>query len=629
MNLKLLKRLLCACLALLMLATGLVSCQSDEKDEVESESDKQTESETVLETESYHELYILRSTAASNSIASLSLALKEFFIKNTELSVSIKTDSIFTYEEAEGRAYLVLGETEMELSSEAAAEGKEGHVVFLSEGDSTVVYAEEDTLMWVGLQRYIYEQFNNGVLQIGGERSLEIVDLSECMRQGWKQPFAAYTHGQFDQTLYSCGAGADDSAKPSEMHLIQKTNDFAYSEYVERLESLGYKQVFNNYIDGNYYSAFTDYFDNYIYVYYTTQDGITGTVRAILDRNSTNPEEFCYTLDRGENSRFYLFNHNTTSEDTFLIHAADNSWIFVDGGVTMYNDTDPEGKYADALFNFMWERSNLKEGEKLTISCWYLSHAHRDHFLAFDALIRKYHDRIDLQRMLANVPDNDNIHSSQLSNYPQFEACMDRINEFYPDMMYLKAHTGMIIQIADVEFTILNTQEDLIDYWVNNRNIYMEKWIDWSKYKNDPNYASYRDGYKRYDYNNSSLITIISVAGLTVLETGDSYRFHEWTAPNYKTTTLRTDLIKAAHHFINEETVTYYKELFDHDDPFCFIINHTSFGTSTEKRKLLNSMSKDRGQIIVEASFSKIFGFQKVNGKIAVEEIPATYSWNT
>jgi hypothetical protein len=32
----------------------------------------------------------------------------------------------------------------------------------------------------------------------------------------------------------------------------------------------------------------------------------------------------------------------------------------------------------------------------------------------------------------------------------------------------------MRIQIADVEFTVLNTQEDLVDYWVNNRKIFEE-----------------------------------------------------------------------------------------------------------------------------------------------------------
>ena len=186
----------------------------------------------------------------------------------------------------------------------------------------------------------------------------------------------------------------------------------------------------------------------------------------------------------------------------------------------------------------------------------------------------------------------------------------------------------MKIQIADVEFTILNTQEDLIDYWVNNQTIFEEKWLNWRQYENDPNFVSYQDGYKRYDYNNSSMVSIISINGLSMLETGDSYRFHEWTAPYYKLSTLQTDIIKAAHHFINEETIAYYNTLFKRDDSFCFIINNVAYSSSNAKKLLLRSMSAEKGQFYVEASYSKIFGFKEVNGLIVKRELLATYSWS-
>jgi glyoxylase-like metal-dependent hydrolase (beta-lactamase superfamily II) len=575
----------------------------------------------------YKELVIVHATNASDSVVSLCNALRDRLEEKTDLCVTLQSDSTATYEPVDGRGYLLIGDTEFALSGEASQLGSDGSVVFLSENDTTAIYTEDDTLAWVGVQLYLNEHLKNNMLAIGGTRRERIEELSLYTSDGWELPFPAYTHGRLDKTLYSCGTGADTTEERSEMHLIKKTNESEFDEYLSRLASMGYTVTFRNEIDGNRYTAISDLLGNHFYVYYTTVGGTIGYVRAIHDRSSATLEEFCYTTEGSDKSELFLFNSNTASEDTFLIHAADNSWIFIDGGVTAYGSIDADGKYADALFDFMWEQSGLREGEKLTISCWYLSHAHRDHFLAFSTLIEKYHDRIDLQRMLANVPDNHNIHSSQLSNYPQFKICMDRINKYYPNLLYMKAHTGMRIQIADVEFTVLNTQEDLVDYWVNNRKIFEEKWINWSQYKNDPNYASYRDGYKKYDYNNSSIISIISVNGLTMLQTGDSYRFHEWTAPYYSLATLRTDMIKAAHHFINEETVAFYKKLFKHDDPFCFIINHTSYNTSEAKTQLLGNLSAEKGQSLIEASHTKIFGFRKVNGALVKREIPATYSY--
>lgn len=626
MKLKKLKRIFCGCLAALLLLSCLASCTDRTSNE---DGTKESDTEKEIMMSDYKELIIVRSSFASDSVASLCVALRDQLKAKTELEVTVKSDSVCSYEAAEGRGYLLVGDTSFDLSKKAAESGSDGCVVFLSEADTTAVYTVDDTLAWLGVQIFLNENLQNGKLAVGGETTERVEDLSKYTREGWKQPFPAYPHGQLDKTLYSCGTGAKTTEKKSEMQLIQKTNEVAYNDYLSALEAFGYTVAFSNYIDGNYYTLINDLLGTNFYIYYMTENGETGDIRAIVDRSSATLEEFCYTTAGSDKTELFLFNSNTSSEDTFLIHAADNSWIFIDGGVTEYGATDLDAKFADALFNFMWKESGLKDGEKLSISCWYMSHAHRDHFLAFSALIEKYHDRIDLQRMLANVPDNANLHSSQLSNYPQFEICMNRINKYYPDLLYMKAHTGMKIQIADVEFTVLNTQEDLIDYWVNNRKIFEEKWLNWSQYKNDPNYASYRDGYKRYDYNNSSIISIISVNGLTMLQTGDSYRFHEWTAPNYKLSTMRTDIIKAAHHFINEETVDFYKPLFDHNNPFYFIINHTSYNTSNNKKLLLNAMSAAKGQLVVEASYTKIFGFKEVNGSTVKREIPATYSYAT
>ena len=92
-------------------------------------------------------------------------------------------------------------------------------------------------------------------------------------------------------------------------------------------------------------------------------------MRIVDDNVSVALSDFNYSVEANGESRFYLFRMTTTSEDTYLIHLTDNSWIVIDGGMTQFNDTDPEGVFVDDLYNFMAERSGLTEGEKLVISC--------------------------------------------------------------------------------------------------------------------------------------------------------------------------------------------------------------------------------------------------------------------
>ena len=89
-------------------------------------------------------------------------------------------------------------------------------------------------------------------------------------------------------------------------------------------------------------------------------------------------------------------------------------------------------------------------------------------------MIERYHDRIDLQRMLANVPDHSIVDHN--SNQPQYEEMMERIQRYYPDILFAKAHTGMEYQVADVTFTVLHTPDDMIDFWVKNRDEYYANW---------------------------------------------------------------------------------------------------------------------------------------------------------
>jgi hypothetical protein len=370
-----------------------------------------------------------------------------------------------------------------------------------------------------------------------------------------------------------------------------------------------------------------------------------GTVRAIIDHSSTvSLQEFSYRTDPSEQSTFYMFNYNNTGENLFLIHSADNKWIVFDGGTE-----EGTRKFARSLYEFMEERSNPAEGEKVVISCWYISHTDADHYQGFKQMVEDYYDKIVIERLLGNVPDFERSarHNSHRTKY---RSLLDTINKHFPDVMYLKAHIGMKIQLADAEFTVLMTQENVIDYWVNNYDIFKSTWKNWwSYYTDEEGYP--KDGrgsekdleyclaYKKYDYNNSSMITKIDLAGMTILEMGDAFRADQWMLPYYNLSTLNSDVFVAAHHFLNTELHPFYYACAEEGKSLCFLVpcmdyatNHsTNLDYATNKRfskdDFYKSLKAAKNQFYVEGSASKIYGIRKVNGLVTVvETIEAKFS---
>lgn len=454
------------------------------------------------------------------------------------------------------------------------------------------------------------------------------------MNKNWKFEIPAYPYGILDPTLYSCGYGYEVgmAEEQSYLHLITNTTAPHFQKYLNQLALAGCSTVFENRIDGNRYASCIGADGETYYLYYMQEtDATAGTVRVIRDCSSNvSLKDFCYHTEGSSESEFYMFNMNYPNEDTFLIRTADNAWIVIDGGITGgYGGVDPDGKYADALFSFMWEKSGLQQGEKLTISCWYLSHAHRDHFLAFESLIKNHHDRIDLQRILANVPDTSVVYNS---NNTQFVTCMEALRTYFPHVAYLKAHTGMEIRLADVSFTVLTTQEDLVDFWVKNKEVYNTYWKHYSDLdSSDENFLIYRNSYKLYDFNNSSIISKIDINGLSVLEMGDGYRADRWMIPYYSMQTLTTDILKVAHHFNNPELIGFYTSLTDQGYPMYALVSHGDFCglqpfDTAAKQNWYRNLGE--GQYFLVGSYYKIYGFRKASdGTIVKRDYDATYSY--
>ena len=103
---------------------------------------------------------------------------------------------------------------------------------------------------------------------------------------------------------------------------------------------------------------------------------------------------------------------------------------------------------------------------------------------------------------------------------------LERLTAYYPNVRYLKAHSGQSFSLAGVCFDVLYTHEDLLML---------------------PGTEDIRD------FNETSTVLKLSFEGVSFLLTGDiNHRAVERLLANYRPETLHADLVQAAHHLHND-----------------------------------------------------------------------------
>jgi hypothetical protein len=450
--------------------------------------------------------------------------LQELLSQKLKAKVSVITDQE-PYAPMENQVWIIVGETTYALTQKAKEQCKTDTISYVAEGNSIAIYAQSQQLLTIGLDRYVNDCLKNGRLIPTKEYQSAAVNVSELLRSGWKMAFPAYEGGKLDTTLYSGGYGLSRTVLNCTMQVVTETTAEEYYAYIERLIENGYEMEFHNEIDGNLFASCRSTLGTNAYVYYMKS---INKVRIIHDVVSPSLDSFCYTTETSEYTAFYQFRHTSCErEDTYLIHAADNSWIIVDGG------TEDE-TLADDMYEFMRSRSGLNDDEKLVISAWYNTHSHRDHFAVMTPFINRYHDQIDLQRIIANIPDTAVVGNSNDADY---QRCLRALQQHFPNVMWLKVHTGMKIQLADITFDVLYASDDKVE--------------DWTKPATDPDV-----GWTNFNF--SSTVSKITVGGFTVLETGDNFALSVLIEPFYKIDTYVSDVVKMAHHGINTPPNDFY-----------------------------------------------------------------------
>ena len=505
-------------------------------------------------------------TFSDATVSELRNELRAAFKKKTGINPTFDGDE---KNEANAEVFeVLLGSTNRPESATPEGVGETDSYYTVSViGNKIVINGSDTYQLGVAIEYFVQTYLSGDVAEkvtVPGDFSEQKI-LKDFTRENWKlNGIPAYSQAGTNKLIaavYKSGTtitGMTSSNRDkSDVNLqrIENTTDAEFAAYLAKLESFGFEKEYENIADE---TSFLTYTKGDVRFHVSYKPGVR-EVQVIDDPNGITVEEFgySYTPAAGERSEYYLYGipmasgiSNGTSYDApncgtlSIIKCADNSVIIIDGG-EYEGDGGLKQMYSaevmQALDEFLHQITGTPSGEKVRISCWYLSHYHSDHTRGFLEFLKKYKANYELERVLANVPTlscggSSNPFGTSMTSwvYQILDQWSDLIKVNYPNCKEIKVHAGQKIQIADVSLDILYTHEDLLN--ANNR-------------------------FSSGDSNDTSIVTRFDNGQMSMISLGDANASVESKLRRiYTTVSLKSDIVQPAHHLIND-VFAIYKEI--------------------------------------------------------------------
>jgi len=238
----------------------------------------------------------------------------------------------------------------------------------------------------------------------------------------------------------------------------------------------------------------------------------------------------------------------TDSQLCLVFQLEDGSFVIIDGGlgtdeqrtVILNEGTGDEYTFtvnrsgeADmaALWNFL--KDNTPNGGRPQVA-WMITHADSDHINLPRLFMQKYHSEFDLHTVVYNFPNFHNIGMSSGIDPDSFTKSTDdflnTVNIYFPKANHFIYHTGQHLYLPGCEIEFLFSHED---YWP----------------------------FKMYSCNHTSGIWRLTIAGKTIMVTGDCEADPNTSAANVFGDYLKSDVLQVVHHGSNGGTLGFYKRV--------------------------------------------------------------------
>lgn len=347
--------------------------------------------------------------------------------------------------------------------------------------------------------------------------------------------FPDYPGGEIS-SIYNSGPGMavdqlSTTSEDSEMVVISKTNKSTFTTYIQSLIDAGFTQVNTNEIENNLFYTFMNDSKLY-YVYYT---GIKREVRIIQDISTRTALSELDAIEQGSGgTEFYLYSLDHTHGEgqtskvdywkidcgaMLIMKLKDNSLFLVDAG----HERQSSQAALDGLLDFMYKITEQEVGTTINIRAWFYSHAHGDHVYMTYPFLEQYHDLINIESVLFNIPSYHVIRGG----YDSGTFLMKQtFNTYYPNCKYVKLHTGQSFSLQGVTFDVLFTHEDAVS----------------------------SDGASQIsNFNDTSTILQITMDGKKIMLLGDLYGNGESNLLKmFSGDILKSDCVQTSHHGYND-----------------------------------------------------------------------------
>lgn len=519
------------CLGIL-LAGGITACQSENTPAAqttgipETTEAPQTVADICLFDGPSSKYQIVRAETASEEAVSASTFGWRSFQNTYKTTINIGTD--WVRKEADIPAdtlEILVGETNRAETAAVKAETADGSYRVAVVGQRVVVYASHDWMLEQAMQALLdaVEVDAAGRGYIPGDLNLTC-DLSAFARPGWElSGLPSYDGGRLADETFVESLGCKKSNVKSQVICVANTKRQDFDEYLQKTAANGFTNTCVT--DANGITAYRiENTELSAYAYYAEA---AGEVRIALEKSDTvQLDAFNYTYDKqtGDTTTLYQFglmmdadgidfqyNGNTRLNcgHMYFMKLADNSLFIIDGGgIQQMSDAT-----ATELLRLFREITGVPEGQKMTISCWFISHRHPDHYNGFTRFLTKYHDQFEMERVLYNIQETNS----------DLNRIRGLLSSYYKDIIYHKPRTGETITLADISMDVIYTLEDQLSARTGQIN--------------------------STDFNDTSTVLKITFDGTNFMLLGDASGGAEKVlVKNYKSTYLQADILQVAHH---------------------------------------------------------------------------------
>lgn len=598
-------------IALMLLAGMMLACngQTDKPATTTAETEAPPPPDLQIYAGGQTEYKIIRGQRSSKGVKTIMADLYQAFKQKLGVGPIVSDDWVKDQSMLqEDTCEILLGDTNRPDSIELKKTLPAGNsYTIATRGKRVIIVASSEAVLAKAVETFVQEFISanaqGGSFTMQGEITITKT-LTDFVRPGWELSCPSPLTGGLLKGYYNAGSGlADDvnreSNEFSRMQVITDVTADDYTAYLEQFKEAGYVQVLGNTIGKNLFAEFAK--DGLTYhIAYMVKDE---QIRVTEDRAGVSLAEFAYDTKGDKQTQIYQYGlyydpNNQVTDKTvncgmmYIVRLSDNSLVLVDGGHLTQSSTEA----VEGLMAFLHQLTGTEKGEKMRIAAWYATHAHGDHVTMMAKLCNRYHDELDLERVMYSFPSYQVRSSGYDSNTTTAKAMIRR---YYPDVKFLKLHTGQQFNLSDLGVEVLYTHEDAIGA---------------TQFDN----ALKGEGVVKFDftdYNSSSTVLRFNIDGKSILLLGDiSTEAEKVMAKNFSAEVWKSDVVQAAHHCFNYLN-TLYPMI---EAPIVFMPQSESACHRSENLPKLNSILKyvADDQIYYEAAGT--YGFAVVDGKLTL-----------